>query len=112
MTAKEYYQAHKKEIRAYKKAYNQRPEVKAYKKAYNQRPEVKAYYQKPEVRAKQKAYQQRPEVKARNKERHWEKEVEQVPHFSKGVKRALILDGPVLERKMIRRGIIERVTEK
>ena len=45
-------------LKAYQKAYNQRPERKAYQKAYNQRPEWKAY---------KKAYNQRPEQKAYKK---------------------------------------------
>ena len=56
----------KEQVKAYKKAYYQRPEVKSYKKAYE-----KAYYQRPEVKAYHKAYKkayyQRPEVKAHQK---------------------------------------------
>ena len=53
----------KAKLKAYHKAYYQRPEVKADRKAYH-----KAYYQRPEVIANRKAYFQRPEVIAHYKE--------------------------------------------
>ena len=42
----------KEELKAYQKAYHQKPEAKAHQKAYQ-----KAYYQRPEVKSHKKAYQ-------------------------------------------------------
>ena len=70
------------------------------------------YHQKPEVKEKKrlymKLYNQKPEAKAREKQNHWKKEVVNVPHFSKEVKNALIMDGLALQKVMIKRGIIQR----
>jgi vacuolar-type H+-ATPase subunit E/Vma4 len=106
-----YNQAHKKERQAYTQAYNQahKKERQAYYQAYNQahKKERQAYYQahKKEIQAYTQAYKK--EIQARRDKSQWEKEVANVPHFSKAVKNALVMDGQTLNKLMVKRGIIK-----